>query len=231
MTIGREALDLGLNGHSASAPVMLLLDFDGTITALDTLDLLVQRFAPAVWEETEAALLAGRMALRDVIEYQFERINVTLEDALATVRETTSLRLGLNELVEFCRERSIEPVVVSAGFVELIEPLLADAGVRLPIVANSVTFSTEGTTTRFLDRGVCDRCGEECKRMGLDELRAGRRLVYAGDGWSDRCASQDADLRFARAGLAGYLTRIGVPFEPFETMLDVRDGVHRFLDS
>ena len=44
----------------------------------------------------------------------------------------------------------------------------------------------------------------------------GTELVYVGDGYSDRCAAESADLVFARRGLASYLEERGVPFERFE---------------
>jgi 2-hydroxy-3-keto-5-methylthiopentenyl-1-phosphate phosphatase len=37
-----------------------------------------------------------------------------------------------------------------------------------------------------------------------------------GDGYSDRCAAELADVVFARRGLASYLEERGVPFERFE---------------
>jgi 2-hydroxy-3-keto-5-methylthiopentenyl-1-phosphate phosphatase len=47
-------------------------------------------------------------------------------------------------------------------------------------------------------------------------LADGSELVYVGDGYSDRCAAESADLVFARRGLAGYLEERGIPFERFE---------------
>jgi len=42
-----------------------------------------------------------------------------------------------------------------------------------------------------------------------------------GDGYSDRCAAEDADLVFARRGLASYLAERGVGFEPFDDFFQV----------
>ena len=63
----------------------------------------------------------------------------------------------------------------------------------------------------------CDVCGDWCKRGGLPE----GRIVYVGDGYSDRCPALAAERVFARAGLADYLEREGRPYEPFETLGDV----------
>ena len=209
--------------------MLLLLDFDGTLTDTDTLDLLVAEHAPAVWAEAERALTAGTMTLYEVIAFEFEHVHSTLDAALATLRSRVALRPGLPELITFCRERFIDPVVISSGFHELIEPVLAWGGVRLPVVAHSATFSTAGTAVAFLDRPTCPVCGEQCKRMELERLSGGRQIAYVGDGWSDRCAAKAADLVFARASLAQHLADEGVAYVPFEDMTDVREGLRSYL--
>jgi 2,3-diketo-5-methylthio-1-phosphopentane phosphatase len=209
--------------------MLLLLDFDGTLTDVDTLDLLVAEHAPAIWAEAEHALTSGSMTLNEVIAFEFEHVRSTLEDALATLRSRVTLRPGLPELIAFCRERFIDPVVISSGFCELIEPVLAWGGVRLPVVAHSATFSAAGTTVAFLQRRICEVCGEQCKRMELDRLAVGRQVAYVGDGWSDRCAAKAADVVFARASLAQHLADEGVPYVPFEDLADVREGLRSYL--
>jgi len=209
--------------------VLLLLDFDGTLTDHDTLDLLVAEHAPGVWLEAERALTDGTMTLNELIAFEFGHVHATLDEALAVLRARVALRPGLEELIDFCHERFIDPVVVSSGFTEVIEPMLAWGGVKLPVVAHSAAFSPEGTTVTFLARESCDACGEPCKRMELDRLAAGRQIAYVGDGWSDRCAAKAADLVFARGTLAEHLAAEGVPFQPFDDLFDVRDGLRRYL--
>ena len=97
------------------------------------------------------------------------------------------------------------------------------------MVAHSAAFSPDGTTVTFLERAVCDVCGEQCKRMELDRLAVGHPIAYVGDGWSDRCAAKAADLVFARGTLAEHLAAEGVAFEPFDDLLDVREGLRRYL--
>ena len=157
--------------------MLLLLDFDGTLTDRDTLDLLVAEHAPAIWAEAERALTAGTMTLYEVIAFEFEHVHSTLDAALAMLRSRVALRPGLPELITFCRERFIDPVVISSGFHELIEPVLAWGGVRLPVVAHSATFSTAGTAVAFLERPTCPVCGEQCKRMELERLSGGRQIA------------------------------------------------------
>ncbi len=46
-------------------------------------------------------------------------------------------------------------------------------------------------------------------------------FAFVGDGVSDRCIALAANRVFARAGLATWLDRQGVPYEPFEDFFDV----------
>jgi 2-hydroxy-3-keto-5-methylthiopentenyl-1-phosphate phosphatase len=210
--------------------VLLVLDFDGTLTDRDTLDLLAHRFAPGRFETAEAHLEAGEWSLHDVIRYEFEGMHVDEAEVLDVLRREVRLRAGAAELVDFCQERFVDAVVVSSGFHELIEPFLVWNGLSLPVVAHHVAFARDGTTVEFLERDVCGRCGEPCKRVELSALARGRNVAYAGDGYSDRCGAAAADLVFARASLAEHLRREGVAFTPFDDLYDVRAGLATFLD-
>jgi HAD superfamily phosphoserine phosphatase-like hydrolase len=209
--------------------VLLLLDFDGTITERDTLDLLAQEYAPAAFAEAEERLQSGEWTLNQVIRHEFEAVRADEAEVLAFLREHVTLRPGLAELIDLCRERFVEAVVVSAGFHEVIEPVLAWNGVALPVVAHHATFTRDGAIVSFRERPVCEHCGEECKRAVLPSLARGRLVAYVGDGWSDRCGARSADLVFARAGLADHLAAEGVPYTPFDDLYDVRAGLAAFL--
>ena len=121
------------------------------------------------------------------------------------------MRPGLAELAE------LRPVIVSAGFHELIEPVLRREGIELEVLANRVEARPDGWRVSFRDEGMCASCGEPCKRAGV----AGSPYIYVGDGYSDRCAAVAADRVFARDSLARHLDELGVPYEPFEDLRDV----------
>jgi 2-hydroxy-3-keto-5-methylthiopentenyl-1-phosphate phosphatase len=186
----------------------LVLDWDGTVTERDTLDLVLQEFGdPEIYERVERELDAGRMTLNDVIAAEFATVTVPLEDAVAFVVEHTRVRPGFAELA-----RARRPLVVSSGFHELIEPVLEREGVlgEVELRANRVEASPGGWRVHFRVADICDECGEACKR---GDLPAGE-VVYAGDSHSDYCASLAADRVFAIGGLARWLERRGVRHEP-----------------
>jgi 2-hydroxy-3-keto-5-methylthiopentenyl-1-phosphate phosphatase len=199
--------------------VQLVVDWDGTVTVRDTLLMAVERFGNASLEpELDAALAAGSMTHREVMEAEFASVRASLDEVVAYVVEHARVRAGFTELVA-----SHDPLILSSSFHETIEPVLAREGVRARVRANRVDPRPDGWRILWQSDSECATCGEPCKRGSLP---AGP-LVYVGDGYSDRCAALAADRVFARDGLARYLVEVGVPFEAFDTFDDVLAGLAR----
>jgi 2-hydroxy-3-keto-5-methylthiopentenyl-1-phosphate phosphatase len=185
----------------------LVLDWDGTCTAADSLVEAIRRFGdPDVHERPFGSYAESLTA-------EVASIRASEAEVSAWAVENVQVRTGLHELVGRYR-----PVIVSSGLPQLIAPVLAREGLDLELRCNDAEPRPDGWRLRFRDLGPCPVCGDMCKRRSLP---AGRPLVYAGDGTSDRCAALLADRVFARDWLAAELARSGVPFEPFETMDDI----------
>lgn len=191
----------------------LVLDWDGTVTERDSLDLVLREFGdPEIYLQVEEEL-GRQLSLHEVIALEFETVKAPLAEVAAWLVENVRVRPGFRELV--ARRR---PLIVSAGFHELIEPVLAREGVAVELVANRVEPVPSGWRAVFRDTAPCPVCGEPCKRAALP---LGEPVVYAGDGYSDRCVALAAERVFATGGLAAYLERLGVPFEPLTDFHDL----------
>jgi 2-hydroxy-3-keto-5-methylthiopentenyl-1-phosphate phosphatase len=196
----------------------LVLDWDGTVTEVDTLHLVIERFGDLdVFREMEAEI-GRRLTLQEVIAVEMGTVTAPLDEVTWWLLENARIRPGFAELV-----RDHRPVVVSAGFHELIDPLLRREGVAVPLIANRVVDAAPtGWRVSFRDTAPCAVCGEPCKRAAA---ASDGPYAYVGDGVSDRCAALGADRVFARAGLARYLDDAGVPFEPFGDLYDVASAL------
>jgi 2-hydroxy-3-keto-5-methylthiopentenyl-1-phosphate phosphatase len=201
----------------------LVVDFDGTITEQDVLDEIARTFGDdEVYREVDEALDRNGITLHEVLRREFEPVRAPLGEVLEWVHANASIRPGFRELVELARARGWRVVVVSSGFRQLIEPMLDRAGIQgLELVSNEVDPDSDGWRITFFDESRCEVCGEACKRTTVRSVVNGGEVVYVGDGYSDRCAAEDADLVFARRGLAAYLAERGVPFEPFDDFFQV----------
>lgn len=213
---------------------MIACDFDGTITEHDTLHLLVDRFGDAgVWRHLHPELMAGRITVENAMEKEISTLRVYRETALAEVRRSAGLRAGFGELVAFARDGGHRLYVLSNGFRTLIEDFLHHAGHgHLPVHSHDCAFDGDSVSISWAARGeTCELCGRPCKRHDLSGLRGDDTVVYIGDGLSDRCVAQAADVIYARAGLAEYLTEIGVPFRPFDDFHQITDDLTRMADA
>jgi 2,3-diketo-5-methylthio-1-phosphopentane phosphatase len=207
--------------HPNSAPAhWLVLDFDGTITAVDLLDEMAQRFGdPDVYQEVEDGIHAGTITLQECITREFEPVTVPLEEMIAWVLTNVEMRPGLPELVARVRARGWGVRVLSSGFGEIIGPVLLHMGIEgVEILANSLDARPDGWRVLWRDEEICPVCGEACKRAGLPD----GEIVYVGDGISDRCAALAADRVFATRALARYLDEQAVPYESFADFHDIR---------
>ena len=194
-------------------PLPLVLDWDGTVTEVDSLHMVLKRFGdPDVYRVAEERLQRG-LTLREVIGLEIETVTATLDEVVAWLLDSVGVRRGFAELVE-----RHDPLIVSAGFHELIEPVLAREGVRARVVANTVRADPEGWVAEFRGAAVCGVCGEHCKRDAVADLGP---FVFVGDGVSDRCVALAASRVFARAGLASWLDGRRVAHEPFRDFVDV----------
>jgi 2-hydroxy-3-keto-5-methylthiopentenyl-1-phosphate phosphatase len=194
--------------------VQLVLDWDGTVTEVDGLHLVLLEFGDAeIYDEHESRL--GRdLTLQEVISGEFRSVRTPLPVVVEWLRDNARLRAGFVELA-----RKHRPLIVSSGFHELIVPVLDREGLEIEIRANRLDPQPDGWRVLFRPQAMCGVCGEQCKRSDIAGLG---EFVYVGDGYSDRCVAEIATRVFARDGLAEYLATKGVPFEPFDDFHDVQ---------
>jgi 2-hydroxy-3-keto-5-methylthiopentenyl-1-phosphate phosphatase len=197
----------------------LVLDWDGTVTEMDSLWMALDEFGdPEVFARVEGSLVEGRLSFQDVMEIEFATVTAPVAEVAAFLCREVRIRPGFAELA--AAER---PLVLSSGFHELIEPLLAREGVQAELRANRVEPQPDGWRVLWRDPEPCSVCGDLCKRRSLPAAP----FAYVGDGYSDRCAALAADRIFARDGLAEWLEPQGVAFERFDDLRDVLAALRR----
>ena len=195
----------------------VVVDWDGTVTEVDGLHLVLTEFGDEQIYDRAEELLGRELTLNEVIACEFETVRAPLDEVVGWMRKNVRLRDGFGE---FAREH--RPLVVSSGFHELIEPVLEREGLVLDVRANRLEPRPDGWRAVFRSSEPCPVCGEPCKRADVAGLGD---FVYVGDGVSDRCVSLAASRVFARDGLARYLARRGSPFEDFTDFRDLASAL------
>jgi HAD superfamily phosphoserine phosphatase-like hydrolase len=202
------------------ASASVFLDFDGTMTVVDTGVHLLERFTEgSAWRTLDELYGAGAIGSRECLEREWELLPHDEKLLRHAVRDV-ALDPDAERLIADLRERGAEVTVVSDGFGFYAEEVCERFGV--PVLTNAVDWSTGAIEFPNLDRCCpCSSCGT-CKQAPIkDARRRGRTTVFVGDGISDRKAALLADVLFAKGRLAEWCEFSGVEFESFDTLADV----------
>jgi 2,3-diketo-5-methylthio-1-phosphopentane phosphatase len=195
-------------------PIAILVDYDGTIAQTDVSDSLMAQFVTGAWEAWVAEYDAGRVGSRRLMAWEIGLIRADPE-ALRRKAAAQPHDTAFRAFAERARDAGIPVEVVSDGFGFFIEPALAALGVDwIPVVTAATTFGPDGGRIDFPNgNAACFVCGT-CKRdRVLAHQAAGRRVVFVGDGESDRYAAGYSDVVFAKHSLEQFCIDQGWPFE------------------
>jgi 2,3-diketo-5-methylthio-1-phosphopentane phosphatase len=215
--------------------VRVFVDFDGTISLEDTTDVILERFADPEWRKVEAEWLAGRIGSRECLSRQVDLVRASPDD-LAGVVEHVPLDPHFPELVALCRQNAVPLTVVSDGFDRVVTGMLARAGVDVPVLANRLDYLGDSRWRLGFPyaAGDCRSQAGHCKcRAVMAEPDTIRILI--GDGRSDFCAAETADLVVAKGALAEHCQASGLAYIVFGNfagattlIADWIEGLRRF---
>jgi HAD superfamily phosphoserine phosphatase-like hydrolase len=206
----------------------VFVDYDGTITDVDTFDVLVRRLVgDGPWNEIEGRLHRGELSLREALVREAELVCASLDEAAALLEREVRFDSSFTAFVEACEASGMPLTIVSSGVEPLIRRALAREGLeRLPVIANDVETLPTGWRLHFRDP-----VGNGTDKAAI--VRAARnrgaRTVFIGDGRSDYDAALAADIAFVKRDghLERFLTQRGVPFEPFASFAEVTRALIR----
>jgi 2,3-diketo-5-methylthio-1-phosphopentane phosphatase len=207
-----------------SAPVAVLVDYDGTISTQDTVDALLHAFVEdqAEVERLDRAYDEGTVGSRELMKWDLDALGPHPERLLAFAAGIP-LDDGIVEIAARCRERGALLEIVSDGLGFYVAPTMARLGLEdVPIVTNEARFEDGHVEPVFpFGHPRCFVCGT-CKRERVRAHQAaGRVVVFVGDGTSDRFAAAHADVVFAKESLARICEAEGWPHVGWQRLAEV----------
>jgi 2,3-diketo-5-methylthio-1-phosphopentane phosphatase len=208
------------------APVSLLVDFDGTISAVDVPDALLAKLVDdqALVQHMDRLYVEGRMGSRELAAWDME---VLPRDPELLLREVDALPLDetFEQLVLVVQEAGGAVEIVSDGTGFHVARMMARLGLPEVPIATNAAVPGEGAAGVTFPYGnpLCLVCGT-CKRERIRlHQSAGRAVVFVGDGPSDRYAAHHADVIFAKSSLAAWCEVENIPYEPWNRLADVAE--------
>ena len=205
--------------------LVLVTDFDGTISAQDFYDLAVRELLKPEDIQPWNDFTAGKITHFTAMQRIFGNIRAPESRAL-TVLEDMGLESDLAHWVDALRAQGWHIVVASAGSLWYIDILLKKAGVTLEVHANPGVYAAGGPLRLELpthDPFLCPKTGIDKAAIMRHHLGRGATVAHAGDGYPDLPPALLAPprLRFARAELARQLNERGEAFQPFAAWSEV----------
>jgi len=198
----------------------IFVDVDGTIATVDTTDRLLTRFADPAWLDIETEWRTGKIGSRACMARQIDLIRATPDELDAFINEI-EIDPAFPAFVRFCRKQGYEVTIVSDGIDRTIDRVLARAGLNLPFRANCLEWlGSDRWRLGFpYSRESCPAGAGHCKCGSLEDAASVVRIVI-GDGRSDFCMAEKADLVLAKGVLAEHCRSVGLhhlPFDDFTT--------------
>ena len=216
---------------------VLFLDFDGTITRRDVVDVILETYADAEWLTLEEAWRAGHIGSRDCLKTQMSLVRATRRqlDALLDEIEIDS---GLVPLLELCSNHDIQTHILSDGFEYCIRRILARTGTT----ASALLQQGRICAGRLEPRGrlwhtefpyfhqACSHGCATCKPALMRLLNpTSAPAFFVGDGLSDRYAVESADFVFAKNQLAEYCREQAIKYTSYSDLAEVAAHIDSWL--
>lgn len=217
---------------------ILFIDFDGTITRRDVIDVILENFADERWLEIEKQWQAGRIGSRDCLRAQVALVRTT-QKRLDTLLDSIQVDEGFRLLLEICARHEVGVHIISDGFDYCIRRILGRPQLQLDGLLRNVRIfagELEAGSNRWwraefpFFQKTCTHGCATCKPAVMRLMnRADAPSIFVGDGLSDRYAAAKADIVFAKDSLAAHCRKQAIGYVPFTELDEVAAFLVRAL--
>lgn len=177
--------------------LVVLCDFDGTVTTIDTAEWILTKFAQGDWHKIDRQFEQGKITLEECLNKEFSSVKASKERILKELRETVIFRPNFKKLCEYCKKNDVSLIVASAGLDFVIEYFLKanDCLDLVEVCTAKIKFGPEGI--KFTFPKLFYSSSDNFKHDMVRHCQAqGMKVIYVGDGFADFSATRDADHAF-----------------------------------
>lgn len=211
-------------------------DFDETITLYDT------------WIEMCEVFIKDKVKWAEVIR-QFENQEIGNKEIFlkdCSLIENFDIQI-YNAIIDnqrldpqfvnfhnFCFTNKIPFVILSEGMDYAISRILKNNGLDIQFYSNRIIFSGDNKSFKIefpYSDSDCNMCGTSKRNILMNMTADDEISVFIGDGLSDACVVNYADIVFAKKSLASYCWKNNITYHEYQTFGDIKKKLERILDS
>ena len=186
---------------TARQPVVLFVDFDGTIVTRDTAQIALDRFGDPNWVKIDEALERGEVSFEESLRWEFGTLKAPEDAIIKEVSRAISFRPNFDRLVEYCKSNHLPLKVVSGGLDFLIRHFLDRDGwlKYIDVHAPRSQFTGNGYSLTFPNLFSSTSINFKDDLVEHERVN-GRSVLFVGDGFGDFPAAKASDFVFAIKG-------------------------------
>ncbi len=213
----------------------IFCDFDGTITRVDAWIKMGEYFIrdKERWYNVISKFENMEIGARECFLQEcslVENFDVAKFDEII---DNIELDSKFEEFADYCKKEDFPIAILSEGMDYYISRILSKHGQNIPYYANRFVLREDseiGLEFPYSDSD-CTRCGC-CKRNLLMNMTGDDKIaVLIGDGFSDVCAANYADIVFAKKSLASYCWKNNITYFDYRDFGDVKNKLQKILET
>jgi len=205
--------------------VIIVSDFDGTITTKDGLYSFIAEHASSEWEDIEQAWVEGKISSKECLRKELELVPNLTDNLITEFASSVEIDESFKTFYEKITKKGIDFCIVSDGIDYFIKKILDRYGLdNIKVISNTGYFRGGNFELEFPnDFTECKNNAGTCKCKVVSDLRQKyNKIVYIGDGVSDYCVSDKADILYAKSSLLNYCKQNHIQCLPFITFKDIK---------
>ena len=203
----------------------ILCDFDGTISSVDVIDILLEQFADSTWQDIEKEWKSGRIGSLECLSKQVQLLDVS-RTQLNQCLDSIEIDRHFPSFVVEMEAKGYNITIISDGLDYAIKRILSryDLG-HIPVLANIL--QQKGSRHWQLafpnSKMDCEIQSGHCKCASLKRIHDGMnsaRSLLIGDGTSDFCVARKVDFVLAKKRLIQHCISHNLPHYPIKSFSD-----------
>ncbi len=200
---------------------IIVSDFDGTITKKDSLYDFFETYADNSWLEVEDLWVKNKIGSMECLVREFELVR-GLDEKL--IDEYTS-KIELDSYFkDFINKNNYDFLIVSDGIDYFINKILEKNNIKnIKIISNHAEFIDNKFVLSFPNKNSkCVNQSGTCKCSVVKDLKQNYdKIIYIGDGQSDFCVADKADILYAKGSLLKYCQNNKINCREFQSFKDI----------
>lgn len=188
------------------------IDFDGTITKQDSLDILFEEYANESWKVYDKKWEKQEIGSLENLSYAFSSFNIT-QEKLDFIINQLEIDSSFYDFIKYLDKSNYEYIILSEGIDYIIKSTLIknapkDFNIKLlndlkicsnHFDDNRISFNSNYNCENIISCKVCSNC----KYMITQQIES-KEKIYIGDGLSDRFGILNCDKVYAKGKLIDY---------------------------